>query len=65
MEAMEARLKAVEREQDGQRNSTTQILIAIEVLKTRVGFLAAGIGMASGVASSVIVALVSTWVKGG
>ncbi len=36
----------------------TEILVELKVLGSRVGFLAAGIGAATGVASSVVVAVV-------
>ena len=35
----------------------TEILVELKVLQTKVGFLAAGIGMATGVASSVAMAV--------
>ena len=40
-----------------------EILTAIGILKTRVGFFAAGIGMAAGVGSSLAVVLIRTWVS--
>lgn len=58
MERFEGRLDEFERTHTANLNN---VIVELRVLQTRVGFLAAGIGTAAGVASSLIVVGLRAW----
>lgn len=58
MERFEGRLEEFERTHTASLNN---VIVELRVLQTRVGFLAAGIGTATGIASSLIVIGLRAW----
>ena len=58
LKALTHRVEQLDAKHEALDTKHTEILVELKVLQTRVGFLAAGIGTATGVASSVVLALI-------
>lgn len=58
IKSMEKRVESVEKKHETLDTKHTEILVELKVLGSRVGLMAAGIGTATGIVSSIVVAVV-------